>query len=489
MTDGDDYYRLLNIDQDANQEEIKSAYFEAARRYHPDTNPSQDAQEKFLKIQAAYDTLSDPDKRKSYDTRRGPVPDRSVAIKVEYSRSMIPVLKENQVVYALVEYVSTSEPENYQQPPLNICLVVDRSTSMKGERMDMVKANITQLIRKLSPSDSISVISFSDRAEVVVPLTKVQETDRIIERVSLIEANGGTEIYQGIELGLTQMKRNSHGEEIRHMFLLTDGHTYGDEGSCLELAESAAKDGIIISALGIGTDWNDRFLDRVTGLTGGDTLFVSSRNDLFDFLDKKINAIGLVYAQGVQFDFTLGPGIELRYAIRLMPEVSPLPTSSPIFLGNLRYGKRQRFLLELLVPEVYETNKIIKLASAKLKMHISTANTDEEFSINMRRAVSSTPISELPPPDIIDALSRLTLYRLQEKARLEVEDGNIPQATKHLQYLATQLLSYGDRELAHSVLREAEHIQQSHRFSNGGDKQIKYGTRALLLPEGLENES
>ncbi|HMN62059.1 MAG TPA: hypothetical protein PJ988_16940, partial [Anaerolinea sp.] len=59
-------------------------------------------------------------------------------------------------------------------------------------------------------------------------------------------------------------------------------------------------------------------------------------------------------------------------------------------------------------------------------------------------------------------------------------------ATKHLHYLATHLLSQGDRELAHTVLMEAEHIQQSRRFSKEGDKKIKYGTRALLLPSGSE---
>jgi Ca-activated chloride channel family protein len=58
---------------------------------------------------------------------------------------------------------------------------------------------------------------------------------------------------------------------------------------------------------------------------------------------------------------------------------------------------------------------------------------------------------ELPPRDIVDAMAKLTLYRLQERARQEVDAGNIAEATKHLQYLATHLLAKGDRELAHTV--------------------------------------
>jgi Ca-activated chloride channel family protein len=86
-------------------------------------------------------------------------------------------------------------------------------------------------------------------------------------------------------------------------------------------------------------------------------------------------------------------------------------------------------------------------------------------------------------------MSKLTLYRMQEKVRNEVTSGEVDKATRHLQYIATHLLSRGDRELAHTVLVEAEHIQQSHQFSKDGDKRIKYGTRSLLLPAGPESHS
>jgi Ca-activated chloride channel family protein len=69
-----------------------------------------------------------------------------------------------------------------------------------------------------------------------------------------------------------------------------------------------------------------------------------------------------------------------------------------------------------------------------------------------------------------------------------VAAGEIGKATRHLQYLATHLLAHGERDLAHTVLVEAEHIHQTNQFSKEGDKRIKYGTRALLLPPGLESD-
>ena len=107
---------------------------------------------------------------------------------------------------------------------------------------------------------------------------------------------------------------------------------------------------------------------------------------------------------------------------------------------------------------------------------------------DFRRPVVPKINKELPPSIIIDALSKLTLYRIQEKARNEVLAGDISQATKHLHHVATHLLAKGDRGLAHTVLEEAENLQTQKSFSEMGKKKIKYGTRSLLmLPEPESN--
>ncbi|KAJ1725327.1 mdj1 protein precursor [Coemansia erecta] len=63
----DDFYSVLGVKRDASQAEIKKAYYQLAKKYHPDANKEASAKDKFLKIQEAYDTLSDEAKRRSYD--------------------------------------------------------------------------------------------------------------------------------------------------------------------------------------------------------------------------------------------------------------------------------------------------------------------------------------------------------------------------------------------------------------------------------------
>jgi Ca-activated chloride channel family protein len=333
----------------------------------------------------------------------------------------------------------------------------------------------------------ISVVTFSDRAEVVIPPSRPSDLVRMENRISQIHTGGGTEILKGLETGLAQLSVGKGLRMVRQLFLLTDGHTYGDEQTCFELAKKAAANGITINALGLGHEWNDAFLDRLTSLSGGNTQLITNAKDLYLFLEQKLKSLTTIYARRINFEFQSSPTVELRYAFRINPEVGPVQGTSPIPIGDLLYGKSLVILFEFVLPSLPPDLKKIGLAEGRLVMELpNKEGADVRLPIKINRAVSKDPEPELPPAPIIEAMSHLSLYRLQEKARLEVATGNINQATRHLQYLATHLLSQGNRELAHAVLVEADHIQQSRQFSQEGEKRIKYGTRALLLPSGSE---
>src|SRR5579885_3813325 len=67
-SDDRDYYRILGVDEHADEKAIRQAYRKLARQYHPDVNPGDKAaEEKFKDINEAYEVLSDPEKRKQYD--------------------------------------------------------------------------------------------------------------------------------------------------------------------------------------------------------------------------------------------------------------------------------------------------------------------------------------------------------------------------------------------------------------------------------------
>jgi Ca-activated chloride channel family protein len=109
--------------------------------------------------------------------------------------------------------------------------------------------------------------------------------------------------------------------------------------------------------------------------------------------------------------------------------------------------------------------------------------------MRLQRSVLDKKETDAPPAEIVKALSRLMLYRMQDRARTELEKGNLEAGTRQLQSLAANLLTQGERSLAQTIMLEVDHIRQKEKLSDEGSKRIKYGTRALFLaPPKKEKE-
>jgi Ca-activated chloride channel family protein len=483
MIKNQDFYELLGLLRNASAEDIRQAYFEAARHLHPDKNTAPGDTEFFLGVQEAYEVLSHPKKRASYDATLPPEKpaEKPLDLRLLYSRRSLIHLPEGQLIYVLMEF---SPPANMQVSPaasMNLCLVLDRSTSMKGVSLDMVKATAIQIMRKMRPQDIFSVVAFSDRAEEVIPAIRSAELTKLETRIHMLQPSGGTEIFSGLELGFNEIIRNIKHAQVNHLILLTDGRTYGDEQKCIQLAQRAAEQGIGISGLGIGSEWNDNFLDELATCTGGSSMYVSNPQDIQKTLLDKFSHLARSYAEESRFDFKIPEGIELRYVFRLQPEAGLLSFESPMMLGAIIRETSLKILMEFVVQPLEIQQKVISLLTGKVSVALTEQITPSRpIPIRLIRPVAEESEPDIPSPEIVEALSRLKLYRLQEQARLEVTAGEYDQASAHLQRLATHLLSQGERGLARTALMEAEQIQQNKSFSQQGRKEIKYGTRALL---------
>src|SRR5690349_2024362 len=316
-------YALLGLLRSATQEEVRRAYLKAAKRLHPDTNNAPGETELFLDIQQAYQVLSEPARRSAYDAKLEPDEETPFPVnhRILFSRKEISRLKEAQLVYLLLD-LSPHEKQKAENSaaPLNLCLVLDCSTSMKGEKLDTVKGTATQLMQRLRTQDIFSMVAFSDKAEVVLPATRQSNIQRSESRIQMLQTSGGTEILRGLQAGYDEVRRFASPHSINHIILLTDGRTYGDEQACYELAQRAAEEGIGISGLGIGSGWNDIFLDHLANTTGGNSMFVSQPKDIERLLNEKFSNLSRAFAESVTLEYQVQEGVEMNYLFRLQPE-------------------------------------------------------------------------------------------------------------------------------------------------------------------------
>jgi Ca-activated chloride channel family protein len=235
--------------------------------------------------------------------------------------------------------------------------------------------------------------------------------------------------------------------------------------------------------LGIGEQWNDAFLEKIANTTGGTSFYISDPREIHNLLKQKFNDLVQVHAEGVTLNIRTGSGVRLNYAYRLKPEAIVLPVTSPIRLGNIPKSQRQSFILEFILSPIAPSIQKVLLAEGSITFKIpKIAKYEYRNPLNLIRATSANTQQSPPNKQIIEAMSRLTLYRMQEEARNALTAGKPEDASVRLQNMATRFFANGDPELAKMALKEAKNIQQGLNFSEEGQKRIKYGTQALILP-------
>ena len=486
MTQELDFYTLLGVPRNASVEEIRRAYREAALRLHPDKNTGPGDTELFLKVNKAYEILSDLDQRTVYDkslvehdvelTARS-----SFRAGVIQSRRKLLQLDEPQVHYLLLDVQPNADLPTIR-PPINLALVLDRSTSMRGARLDQLRSAVIKILQSTEHGDSTSIVTFSDRAEVVVSPDQARDMSVARARLSLIQASGGTEIGQGLRAGLDELEKHFSREGINHLILFTDGRTYGDEDECIRIADYCASKGITVHGVGIGNDFSDRLLDDLASRTGGSVAFLDSPQAIMGVMEGIFEALGRTVASRLRLEGAVAPQVDLRSSFRLLPDPMPMGDSLPMNLGNLPRDGVVRVLLELVIHPI---GKMTELTLAHFTIDgdiLGKGSTSVALPVQVRIPVSTEPDTDPPAEQITSALSQISLYRMQEKARHEAELGQSGQAARRLENLATQLLANGEKELAKAALSEADRLTHSRRLSSEGEKVLKYGTRALLLP-------
>lgn len=400
-------------------------------------------------------------------------------VNVLATRDTIGALDTTQLLYLLVD-VRPPTVQHTNHLPLNLCLVIDRSTSMRGDRLDRVKTAASLVIETLGAKDVISIITFSDRAEVVLPASYIQHKATLISQVHSVIASGGTEIYQGLTAGVRELRKASLSHHTNHLILLTDGHTYGDAENCLRLASDIAVEGIGVSAFGIGPEWNDYFLDRLVAPSGGQSAYIEQPAQIIDYLKNRINGLGAVYANNLRLQADFPMGVSLKYGLKITPYAQPLPLDNKLLkLGAIEGQSPLSFLLEFAIepqlPGRQLTLPVTLLANIP-------SNHLYDYTIHREHKVTVTTQDESlePPAPLVDAVRVLNLYRMNEKVWDEVEAGQLQAATERLRRLTTRLLESGHSRLAQQAYAETERLATMGTLSLEGRKKLKYGTRSLL---------
>ncbi|MCO5052440.1 MAG: VWA domain-containing protein [Verrucomicrobiae bacterium] len=150
-------------------------------------------------------------------------------------------------------------------PPGALVLVIDRSGSMTGDKIDMACRAAMSAVKALSDNDYVGVIAFDGAPHVIVDLQPAKNRRQIMDDISRLEAMGGTSMYEPM-VRAYEMLRGAKAA-LKHCIILTDG--VSNDGDFPGITQKMADARITISTVGLGEDLNDPLLQQIANVGKG----------------------------------------------------------------------------------------------------------------------------------------------------------------------------------------------------------------------------
>jgi Ca-activated chloride channel homolog len=405
-------------------------------------------------------------------------------VRCTMSKDMVPVTGIEQIVYTLVD-IKAGKETALGTMPANFALVLDRSGSMDGEKMEHLKEAVGFLVDHLSDTDLVSVTIFDDQVETLVSNQPAKNRNEIKAAVANVIARGGTQISDGLRAGMDEVKKGYSKERINRILLLTDGQTWDDEDACLKAAEEAGKQGIAITSIGLGVEWNEKLLLKIAEASQGNSHWIQNPIAILDAFRQEVEGMQSVAAVNLKVSARLSKGVKPIKVYSTVPMIADISRKAvkgdtmSADLGSLDGKTGQVLLLETRIPAgqagrfqigqieaTYDIpSKDIKGQSVKTDMFV-TYTTDASAAAKVNAGV-------------MNLVEKVSAFKLQTRALTELESGNIAAATRKLEAAATVLLNLGETGLAEAAEREVIALKKTGALTSAGTKKLEYGTRKL----------
>lgn len=199
------------------------------------------------------------------------------------------------------------------RPPIALMVVVDRSGSMaEADKMSFVREGLHRLVDQLDPRDAVGITAFDDRAELIVPLTRVGEAARLHRAIDTLIPRGATNLSAGLRVGYEALRGYTEPGVRRRVLLLTDAIANVGDTDLRHIASWAAQGdatGIRLSAVGVGLDHEDAVLVEMARQGRGNHYFLDSPRRISRVFEAEVNGLLEDVADDTQLTFTPAPGV------------------------------------------------------------------------------------------------------------------------------------------------------------------------------------
>ncbi|MFN7019105.1 MAG: vWA domain-containing protein [Fimbriimonadales bacterium] len=349
--------------------------------------------------------------------------------------------------------------------PLNLCLVLDRSGSMEGAPFEYAKQACAYIVDQLTEQDVLSIVTFSDAVDVVMPPRKIINKQLVKDHIMRLTVGDTTNLYDALVVGTQQITGTPLPGYQSHLILLTDGEpTTGikDFATIVGAAAKAKEFGFHITALGFGPDYNEELLAGIARRSGGKYYYIDQPHKIPTVFQQELVRLMTVVARNPRLEIQLARWVQVRQAFG--GELKLQGRTATLSLVDVERNSVLNPILELEFPNhpagIYRIAKITLTWDDIITGRTETATADAVLEFTTDPALANQP----QDPRVANELQVAVASRALEKTimGLRAHQLNQTQALQELQRTQALLLQQGR-------LQEAQQVTQAIRALQGQD--------------------
>lgn len=388
-----------------------------------------------------------------------------------------------QKLYMMARFVAGDAPGERGRRPLNLSLVIDRSGSMAGDKIDYTKQAAQFLVQHLSNKDTLSIVLYNDKVETLVAPEVISNKDMVTQLIERIRVRGTTNLSGGWLEGCRHVKASLRDNTLNRVLLMSDGlanRGVTDMNTLVTMARQKREEGVSTTTMGLGNDFNEDLMIEMASAGGGAFYFIESPEVAPIIFQEELSGLLNVVGQNLTITMLPTDHISMINQLNAYP-VHTTGNTTAFSLGDIFANEEKTLVLEMSVPAL-DTLGEIQIATLIFDYdEIDGANTRHQrkevaVMVNVQPQQEPVPI---PDPQVTHSVLLLKAAQARQNAVKAADRGNYQEATEFLRSVADEMESV-DLEKVPELKEEHDALlEQANRLKQGAAAYDQYSRKTM----------
>ncbi|MEM6820493.1 MAG: VWA domain-containing protein [Verrucomicrobiota bacterium] len=303
----------------------------------------------------------------------------TLQVNVIPERSYVVASDEQELVFS-IDLLGCSVRPN-KRHPLNLALVLDRSGSMRGAKLEQAKQAAILVVDQLQSKDTFSLVAYDTQVDVLIPAQHVRNKKQIRSAIRNLGCGGSTALHAGVKAGAQELREYFDEEKVNRVILLSDGIANVGPRTPAELArlgQRLIRESIHVTTVGLGDDYNEDLMVSLAEASAANYYYVQDIETLPTIFAEELGYLRNVVARNIRIRIELPDGVT-PIEILGHPEIRFKGNTAELKLNDYYAGQERQFLVRCQVKNVDGTRIRIAKVQTDYSDEVAGSSRSDEF--------------------------------------------------------------------------------------------------------------